>query len=676
MGRVEEVPATTMATKKRKKGRPSLLDIQKRTLRQQQHQQLLQRSPNSKNPNVSFDSIESRNRRSIRRTPNPDGNSSALEFIGCEDDGDERKEKKQKPLMGLNLQNHNRIHGAYGSNSDMDGENLEEDHKRQRIGDGSLGSDGGRVWKATDTLHGSPVESGPTTPLPDKKLLVFILDRLQKKDTYGVFCEPVDPEELPDYHDIVDHPMDFSTVRKKLDGGAYSYLEQFEKDICLICSNAMEYNAPDTIYFRQARSIQELAKKDFENLRQDSDDGEPQPKVVRRGRPPGKGLKKSLERSLFDRVGPDFSSDATLASGGDITSWSNGYNLRKSTVSKSQPADASVWASHGSHSGENHTTGSSELEKEFPASVVRAVMKYGKKHFAVDENKRDTYKQPVASEPSVWTTFEGELDQLVPVGVGLEHGYARSLARFAAGLGPVVWKVASKKIERLLPFELGWVGEDKADECLAFLSSEKQNSLDNCVRDDHVGGLPPSCGANSIVASRFFPQTHRDMTKGVAGPSSQGELNSLDGGLNGIQHVGAFQIQQKPVIHSNNGYNHLSATGTLRTGTPTEQSSFEAAAVASRSTSGNDLASSKANLTGSSRELYSGNSSPAGSGFALQTVPHAAARRSSWQGLPPFGKQDAPPFLADLNAGFLAPGSPGTNVPIGSPQQPDLALQL
>lgn len=27
---------------------------------------------------------------------------------------------------------------------------------------------------------GSPLVSGPTTPLPDKKLLVFILDRLQK----------------------------------------------------------------------------------------------------------------------------------------------------------------------------------------------------------------------------------------------------------------------------------------------------------------------------------------------------------------------------------------------------------------------------------------------------------------------------------------------------------------
>lgn len=34
--------------------------------------------------------------------------------------------------------------------------------------------------------------------------------------------------QLPDYHDIIENPMDFGTVRKKLDGGAYANLEQFE----------------------------------------------------------------------------------------------------------------------------------------------------------------------------------------------------------------------------------------------------------------------------------------------------------------------------------------------------------------------------------------------------------------------------------------------------------------
>ncbi|THU69350.1 hypothetical protein C4D60_Mb08t13500 [Musa balbisiana] len=40
--------------------------------------------------------------------------------------------------------------------------------------------------------------------LPDKKLLVFILDRLQKCATL-----------LPDYDEVIEHPMDFGTVGNK-----------------------------------------------------------------------------------------------------------------------------------------------------------------------------------------------------------------------------------------------------------------------------------------------------------------------------------------------------------------------------------------------------------------------------------------------------------------------------
>lgn len=50
------------------------------------------------------------------------------------------------------------------------------------------------------------------------------------------------------------------------------------------------------------------------------------------------------------------------------------------------------------------------------------------------------------------------------VGLLPDHTYARSLARFAANLGPISWKVASEMIERSLPagvkFGPGWVGEN------------------------------------------------------------------------------------------------------------------------------------------------------------------------------------------------------------------------
>ncbi|KAJ0478813.1 hypothetical protein HanHA300_Chr13g0504051 [Helianthus annuus] len=43
---------------------------------------------------------------------------------------------------------------------------------------------------------GSPLDSRPATPLPDRNLLVFILDSLQKKDTHAIFSEPVNPNEV------------------------------------------------------------------------------------------------------------------------------------------------------------------------------------------------------------------------------------------------------------------------------------------------------------------------------------------------------------------------------------------------------------------------------------------------------------------------------------------------
>ncbi|XWS24606.1 hypothetical protein CRYUN_Cryun28dG0117300 [Craigia yunnanensis] len=642
-----EIAAETMTRKKKKKGRPSLLELQKRSLKQQHQQQ--KQSLQQKNPNSSFNS----NRQSTRRNPNLDEGSLLPEGIsGGDDDDDERQQKKHKLLLGLNSsRNHQHSpipsgsnSASYGSDSNADGEDPEASLKRNKLTSLRPGSDQMRekVSKATDTLHGSPVESGPTTHLPDKKLLVFILDRLQKKDTYGVFSEPVDPEELPDYHDIIAHPMDFLTVRKKLNEEAYTTLEQFEKDVFLICSNAMQYNAPDTIYFRQARSMQELAKKDFENLRQDSDEGEPQPKVVRRGRPPGKSLKKSLESSSFDCFGSEFSSDATLATGPDASSFSNTYNLRKGPSShKLRPADTLIRPSWGSHSNENYASWSSEWENEFPASVVKAVMKYGKKQFSVDENRRDTYNLSLTSGPEqpIFSSLDGELKQLIPVGLSAENGYATSLARFAADLGPAVWKIASKKIESVLPsglkFGPGWVGENRAIEQPQSSFSERQRSSNSLSVNHSIRLLSPATsGSNSIAAIRF-PLQGREDAETVRGLSSQNDLTSAP----------SHQFQQRPLLHS----------GSSSTMCPMPA---------------NDFLSKETKSADSSIALHSGNAMAVGSDLVSHAATNVGLQRKS------YNKQDFLPFPPDLNVRFPAPGSPTSSVPIGSSQHPDLALQL
>ncbi|KAI5387511.1 hypothetical protein KIW84_073572 [Lathyrus oleraceus] len=62
-------------------------------------------------------------------------------------------------------------------------------------------------------------------------------------------------------------------------------------------------------------------------------------------------------------------------------------------------------------------------------------------------------------------------------GLHMKHSYARSLANFAADLGPFAWKVAARKISNVLPpgheFGPGWVSDDDV--------SQRQHSA---VRDE------------------------------------------------------------------------------------------------------------------------------------------------------------------------------------------------
>ncbi|KAK4253430.1 hypothetical protein QN277_010737 [Acacia crassicarpa] len=103
--------------------------------------------------------------------------------------------------------------------------------------------------------------------MPEKHVLERILNILQRRDTYEIFAEPVDPKEVEDYYEIIEEPMDFGTMRAKLHEEMYKSLEQFEHDVFLIFNNAMHFNSSRTMYFKQARTMNELAKKVFNVLK-------------------------------------------------------------------------------------------------------------------------------------------------------------------------------------------------------------------------------------------------------------------------------------------------------------------------------------------------------------------------------------------------------------------------
>uniref|UniRef100_UPI003AAEDB76 bromodomain-containing protein 3b isoform X4 n=1 Tax=Centroberyx gerrardi TaxID=166262 RepID=UPI003AAEDB76 len=82
------------------------------------------------------------------------------------------------------------------------------------------------------------------------------------------FYKPVDAEalELHDYHDIIKHPMDLSTVRKKMDNREYSDPQSFATDVRLMFSNCYKYNPPDHEVVAMARKLQDVFEMRFAKM--------------------------------------------------------------------------------------------------------------------------------------------------------------------------------------------------------------------------------------------------------------------------------------------------------------------------------------------------------------------------------------------------------------------------
>ncbi|XP_036384427.1 bromodomain-containing protein 3b isoform X8 [Megalops cyprinoides] len=82
------------------------------------------------------------------------------------------------------------------------------------------------------------------------------------------FYKPVDAEalELHDYHEIIKHPMDLSTVKKKMDGREYQDAQGFAADVRLMFSNCYKYNPPDHEVVAMARKLQDVFEMRFAKM--------------------------------------------------------------------------------------------------------------------------------------------------------------------------------------------------------------------------------------------------------------------------------------------------------------------------------------------------------------------------------------------------------------------------
>ncbi|XP_018321619.1 bromodomain-containing protein 7 isoform X2 [Agrilus planipennis] len=82
-----------------------------------------------------------------------------------------------------------------------------------------------------------------------------VLKALEKRDPQQFFAWPVTDNIAPGYSAIISQPMDFNTMRQKIDENHYLTLQDFIADFKLVCNNAMQYNHVETIYYKAAKKL-------------------------------------------------------------------------------------------------------------------------------------------------------------------------------------------------------------------------------------------------------------------------------------------------------------------------------------------------------------------------------------------------------------------------------------
>ncbi|XP_058010906.1 bromodomain-containing protein 7 isoform X3 [Ahaetulla prasina] len=91
------------------------------------------------------------------------------------------------------------------------------------------------------------------TPL--QEALNQLVRQLQRKDPNAFFSFPVTDFIAPGYSMIIKRPMDFSTMKEKIKNNGYQSIEELKDNFRLMCTNAMVYNKPETIYYKAAKKL-------------------------------------------------------------------------------------------------------------------------------------------------------------------------------------------------------------------------------------------------------------------------------------------------------------------------------------------------------------------------------------------------------------------------------------
>lgn len=196
---------------------------------------------------------------------------TSTDAISSEFHDSERRHKHKKKKKKKSSEKEKHRHGEHGEEKS---EKHKKDRKRERSQIEVADAPTDVVPPPTKrvlTMEPEPFESfGSPGGQPRKSefgnsqlqaCLDYLHKQLQRKDVNGFFAFPVTDNIAPGYSSIIHHPMDFSTMKTKIENHEYQNVSEYRKDFKLMCDNCITYNRPETVYYKESKRLLSIGHK-------------------------------------------------------------------------------------------------------------------------------------------------------------------------------------------------------------------------------------------------------------------------------------------------------------------------------------------------------------------------------------------------------------------------------
>ena len=82
----------------------------------------------------------------------------------------------------------------------------------------------------------------------------------------SIFFVKPNPEQYPDYYEVIREPIDLKTIDMKITKSNYKSIDDMMADVFLMFKNAKQYNEPNSLVYQDAVLLETLARQKVSEL--------------------------------------------------------------------------------------------------------------------------------------------------------------------------------------------------------------------------------------------------------------------------------------------------------------------------------------------------------------------------------------------------------------------------